>query len=360
MAYEPLVDSGYSSIPVEKTAEQKAQLADVAQKTGEAIRSGQALPEQAYTGIPKLNKAPDDGTPGDEQNAEKNDAYTKLYNEFKAMGLESLVEDAKGFLMNLTKPTEMPNALRTTNAYVKRFAANEKRKEAGLKVLSPAAYLALEDQYQNVMRNYGLPDTYYTKDTTGKQAGFDKLIAGDVDSAELQERIIAGQDKILNGPKQSLQAIKAFFPEITNGDILAYVLDPKNAQKTIEKKVAAAQIGGAALSRGLSTSLASVENLQRLGISPEAAQTGYETIASQLPRASQLGDIYGDKYDQATAEAGQFGSDTVGAEQIAKEKLRKLKEREMNAFSSTAGMGALSRDRAVSNYGQTQSGAGLY
>jgi hypothetical protein len=360
MAYEPIVDSGYSSIPVEKTDEQKAQLADVAQRTGEAIRTGKALPEQAYTGIPKSVKTTDDETPGDEQNAEKSDAYTKLYNEFKAMGLESLVEDAKGFLMNLTKPAEMPNALRTTNAYVQRFSANDKRKEAGFKAISPAAYLALEDQYQKVMRNYGLPDTYYTKDATGKQAGFDNLIAGDVDSAELEERIVQAQDKILKGPAQNLTALKTFFPEINNGDILAYVLDPKNAQKTIEKKVAAAQIGGAALARGLTTSLENVENLQRLGVEAEAAQLGYESIASQLPRASQLADIYGDTYDQKTAEAGQFGSTTVGAELAAKEKLRKLKEREANTFGGTAGVGALSRDRATSNYSQTQTGAGLY
>ncbi len=33
----------------------------------------------------------------------------------------------------------------------------------GLNALSEAEYIGLEDQYQNIMRNYGLPASYYTR-----------------------------------------------------------------------------------------------------------------------------------------------------------------------------------------------------
>jgi hypothetical protein len=55
--------------------------------------------------------------------------------------------------------------LRQTDAYQKRFAANAARINKGLRALSEAEYLALEDGYQTIMRNYGLPASYYTKDS---------------------------------------------------------------------------------------------------------------------------------------------------------------------------------------------------
>jgi hypothetical protein len=49
--------------------------------------------------------------------------------------------------------------LRGTDAYKKRFAANAARIAKGLGALSEAEYIGLEDQYQNIMRNYGLPQS---------------------------------------------------------------------------------------------------------------------------------------------------------------------------------------------------------
>jgi len=94
-------------------------------------------------------------------------------------------------------------------------------------------YLAKEDAYQNLMRNYGLPASYYTPGLYGKQEGFDKLLANDVSAVELEDRISTAQKRVLNANPEVLNAIKNFYGDsITNGDILAYTLDPTSILST--------------------------------------------------------------------------------------------------------------------------------
>lgn len=275
-------------------------------------------------------------------------AYDLLRTKFAEYGLESLVEPLKGLISQNVSPSEFTIKLRETQAYKDRFAANAARIKNGLTALDEGAYLALEDKYQNIMRNYGLPASYYSKDSTGKQAGFETLIASDVSSAELEDRILTAQNRVLNAPPEVKTALQQFYPGITDGDILAYTLDPSKGLSDIKRKVTAAEIGGAALGQGLSTSAARAEELARFGVTGSTARQGYQTIAEVAPRGSQLAAIYGqDAYGQAEAEQEVFGL-TGGV--AAGQKRKKLSELERSAFSGQAGTtaGALSRDRAGS------------
>jgi hypothetical protein len=148
-------------------------------------------------------------------------------------------------------PSEFTIRLRETDAYKKRFAANEARIKSGLRALSEAEYIRNEDAYQEVMRRRGLPPEYYAKGDLGIQKGFESLLAGDVSSTELEDRIVTAQTVYLMLTQRLLQQLKQFYPGISNGDILAYVLDPANAINQIKRKVTAAEIGAAA-STGLS------------------------------------------------------------------------------------------------------------
>lgn len=287
----------------------------------------------------------------------KADAYQRLYDEFNVLGLGALVEDGKKLLMGATSIAAMPDALRGTKAYMDRFSANDARIKAGLAALSPAEYLAKEDAYQNIMRNYGLPESYYKTGLYGKQEGFDKLLANDVSAVELEDRVATAQQRVLNSNPEVLKALKQFYPDLSNADILAYTLDPKNAIENIKRKVTAAEIGGAALQQGLQANGGTADSLAGQGITKAQAQAGYETIADVLPRGSQLADIYKeDPYTQQTAEAEVFG--TAGAAD-AKRKRQRLVAKENASFSGSSGVGALGRDRAT-NYGTTQSGFGSY
>ena len=275
-------------------------------------------------------------------------AYALLLSEFSRYGLESLVSPLQDLIKQGLSGAEFQIALRNTDAYQKRFAGNTDRIKKGLVALSPGEYLALEDQYQNIMRNYGLPASYYTKDSIGTQAGFNKLIANDVSAVELEERVLTAQKRVLDAAPEVMTALKQFYPNINNSNILAYTLDPEKGLEDIRKKVTAAEIGGAALGAGLTTSLTDAEYLRRYGVTKETAQRGYEIIGGGLERGRQLADIYQQPdYTQAVAEEEVFN---LPGQTESQQKRKKIIGLEKAEFGGQTGMtsGALSRDRAGS------------
>lgn len=285
----------------------------------------------------------------EEKRQQGQSAYTLLFEQFSRYGLGGLIEPLKGFITEGLSPAEFTLRLRDTDAYKKRFAANAQRTARGLSALSEAEYIGLEDQYQTIMRNYGLPESYYTRGDMGRQEGFEKFIAGDVSAAELEDRIVTAQNRVINAAPQVSQALREFYPDITNGDILAYALDPDKALSNIKRKVTAAEIGGAALAQGLATGVSRAEELGRYGVTADQARQGYQAVASVLPRGSVLADIYAKQglggYNQATAEQEVFG---LAGSAEAERKRRKLSELEQASFSGSSGIaqGALARDRA--------------
>ena len=278
--------------------------------------------------------------------AERQSAYDLLYSQFAQYGLGSLVDPLKGLIISGASPAEFTIKLRESEPYQKRFAANKQRIAKGLKAIDEATYIGLEDQYQKLMRNYGLPASYYTKDAMGTQPGFEKFIANDVSAVELEDRIATAQKRVINSNPEVSKALKQFYPGISNGDILSYVLDPTNAIENIKRKVTAAEIGGAAIQSGLQAGIARAEELGAAGITKQQAQSGFGTIAGGLQRGSQLAAIYGeDPYTQATAETEVFG--IAGAQDAAKQR-KKITGLERATFSGQSGASssALARDRA--------------
>jgi len=273
-------------------------------------------------------------------------AYDILLAEFSQYGLSSLVEPLKSLIVSGPSAAELTLALRATDAYKKRFSANAERIRKGLTALNEATYLGLEDKYQSVMRNYGLPATYYSKDTMGRQEGFEKLIANDVSATELEDRILTAQNRVINAPSEVTTALKQFYPDITNGDILAYTLDPDKALTEIKRKVTAAEIGGAAIGAGLGTSATRAEELAKFGVTAATARQGYQAAVPLIERGRQLSAFYEESpYTQATAEEELFN--LSGAAE-ATQKRKRLSALETAEFSGRSGLtgGALSRDRA--------------
>jgi hypothetical protein len=273
-------------------------------------------------------------------------AYSLLFSEFNRNGLGALVEPLKQFIQEGLSEAEFTLRLRETDAYKKRFAANAQRVAKGLRALSEAEYVLEEDRYQDVMRRYGLPETYYSRGEMGRQEGFEKLIAGDVSPVELEDRISTAQKRVLNANPEVTQALKQFYPDITNADILAYTLDPKNAIENIKRKVTTAEIGGAALQAGLQTGVNRADVLRAAGVTKESAQQGFGTIAGGLQRGSQLASIYGeDPYTQEVAETEVFN---IAGAQGARKQRQKITGLEKATFGGQTGItsGALARDRA--------------
>jgi len=286
------------------------------------------------------------GTP--EQQAARQSAFDLLKLQFDEYGLGALVEPLRGLIQEGVSPSEFAVRLRQTDPYKKRFAANASRISKGLRALSEADYIDLEDGYQKVMRNYGLPASYYTKGDLGRQEGFEKFIAGDVSAAELEERIVTAQKRVLDAAPEVMTALKQFYPDIKNGEILAYTLDPDKGLADIRKKITAAEIGGAAIGAGLGASSTRAEELARYGVTAETARAGYEAIGGGLERGRQLASIYQQPdYNQAVAEEEIFN---LPGQTQAGEKRKKIIGLEKATFGGQTGVtsGALSQNRAGS------------
>ena len=275
-------------------------------------------------------------------------AYNLLFDEFSRYGLGALVTPLRKYIEDGISAAEFTIRLRNEPAYKKRFAANEGRIQKGLRALSEAEYIGLEDQYQDIMRRYGMPETYYRQEkdpVTGitLQPGFEKLIAGDVSAVELEDRVQTAYDRVINANPQISQTLREFYPEISNGDILAYALDPENAINNIKRKVTATEIGAAATGEQLATGRTRAEELASFGVTGQQYRQAAPTIKEAAVTGTRLANIYGDdKYGQAQAEAELL--DLAGAGEAATTR-KKLTGLETAQFSKSSGLarGALGR-----------------
>ncbi len=290
----------------------------------------------------------------DTRRREGESAYNILYKKFSEYGLGSLVQDVERYVKDGLSEDELTLRLRETPSYQLRFGANKQRIAKGLAALNEAQYIALEDQYQEVMRQYGLPESYWSKDSMGTQKGFEQLIANDVSNTELEDRLMVAQDRVLKADPNILNSLKSFYGDsITNGDILAYTLDPKNAIKDIQRKVTAAEISAAQTGAGFNLGKtpeeiaqyrARAEQLGSLGVTGAQYQQAAPTISEASIRGGQLASIYGeDPYTQQTAEQAILN---VPGSAEAMRRTKKLAALETAAFSGSSGRGAIDRERA--------------
>lgn len=349
-----IINPGESAASTQqRTIDQEKEDADIAEKNKRDKNATDTQPNSTGGSEPA---APNTG--GVQPAASKVSAFDKLRDRLTARGLGALYDAVKNLIQEDLPDDEFTLQLRQTPAYQARFAANKKRVAAGLRPLSEGAYMELEDSYQELMRQYGLPQSYWAKDAIGVQKGFEDLIAGDVAAPELEDRLQLAVDRVTNAPASVVEAMRQYYPDITQGDIIAYTLDPKNTINRLRRQVQAAEIGGAAAQAGLrvggitrAEELATLgktraEELAAAGVTGTTAKQGFQTIASFLPTATKLANIYGqDGYTQAEAEQEVFG---LAGMTTAMEKRRRLASQERVQFQQQVGAAgsALQKGRA--------------
>jgi len=289
-----------------------------------------------------------DGTFGFESNPDykadddeklNRDAFAIIKGIFNQYGLEELGATIETLMREGYGPEEATLALKTDpkyNApYLKRFKGNETRRAAGLNVLSEAAYLALENSYTETLKAYGL-ESYFGIDKSTKQSAMADVIGKDISAVEFGSRVSTAVDRVSKADAATKTAFSQFYG-IGETDLVKYFLDPAKSLVDLKEKATTAEIGGAAIGQGLSSTVTSAQDLARYGVSREQAQVGYGQIAEDLPTAGSLGRIYSESgvtYNQADAESAQFKGLAS-----AKRKKEQLKQLEENQFSGSAGTG---------------------
>lgn len=256
---------------------------------------------------------------------DKRDAFMALKAVFKNYGLESLAGKIYEYVKNGYSPDTVSLLLQDTKEYKERFAGNEARKKAGLPVLNPKEYLDTESAYRQIMQTAGLPKGFYDQNSD-----FNNFIAKNMSPTELQNRVDMAVQATTLAPDDYKRALKKM--GLTQGEMVAYFLDQKKALPHLIKAVNTAKIGAEALASGLAFDVSYAEGLAERGISADQAREGYTAIANELGNLRQLGEIYGEAWNQRLGERAAFEGD-VGA--IGRK--RSLASQERGSFGGAIG-----------------------
>ena len=276
------------------------------------------------------------------------DTIDKILESYNITGIASVLESIRDEYPEATSEdllTLLQFDDRYNAKFNARFAANANRMKAGMPVLLPKDYLKLEQGYIKIFNAYNLP-TFKT------QAYYDKLISADLELDEVTERVQLGYDRVLND-KPVQTAFNKFFSALGFSDIVAGMLDPENQLPALERKVKAAEIGGAALRQGFddisqtATSMTvGADVLAGQGLTKAQAEAGYKTIAQQLPQAEKFSSIYktqAESYGRLEAEKEQLQG--LASEERKKKRLIALETAQfgsgtgVNKRSLTSGSG---------------------
>lgn len=264
---------------------------------------------------------------------EQRDAYLALKNLFDSYGLGTLAPKILEYVQQGYGADTIAILLQRTEEYKRRFAANEKRRAAGMPVLSPAEYLATEEAYRQIMRQSALPAGFYDQ-----PSDFEGFLTADVSPTELKSRVDLASQAGALAPAATRQALSMM--GIGQDMVNAHFLDPQRTLALVSKQLATAQVGAGALQAGLQFDQQRAEQLALQGVTADEARQGFGAISGFLTDAQKLGAIYGEAYDQATAEAEVF-SDSGQAQN----KRKKLASRERGQFGG--GTGAAKNSLAV-------------
>jgi hypothetical protein len=315
-------------------------------KTGYVVKPGMASGVDADgDGIP------DKGKPKEISDSTR-DAFAMLEDLFRSYGLEGLSGEISGYMTSGFTASEALIKLKTnpTGAYAKRFAGNFTRVKNGLNAISEAEYISNENSYAETLKAYGLGNMV-SLNREDNYKKFAEYIAGDVSPVEFKDRIDTVVTRVNNADPAIKETLRAFYPEISDSDLVGYFLNPKDNILKLKEKVTASEIGAAAVGAGsgLTTNVGTATDLARYGVDQATARQGYSVIADVLPTATKLGDIYnetGVRYGQAEGEAEVFKGN-----QDAATKRKRLASLERAAFAGSSGLskGALSSGNTKSS-----------
>lgn len=210
--------------------------------------------------------------------------------------------------------------IKDTEAYKKRFAGNVALEKANKPTFSIRNYLQQEQSYKNAIQGRGLPAGFY--DTPEAYA---KFIGADVSPQEVANRVDNGYLAVKDANPEVLAQLKTYYPDVNNGDLAAYFMNPDVTTDIIVNRARVAEIGSEAQRQaGISLSVGQSEALRKEGINKAEAQQGFSNIAAQQELFNPL------QGEQAITQeeqiSGTFGTNAAATQRIAKRKRQRLAE----------------------------------
>ena len=267
--------------------------------------------------------------------AEKRDAFALVQDTMRSYGFtDAELAELSGYIeSSIIDPNIGPNAailgMRNLTSYKQRFAGNEALLKAGKNALSEYDYLQQENAYDTYFKEYGVGNL-----STREQKA--TLIGNSVSALEAKNRIGLAIDRVKSADVNVVKQLKTYYPTLDDKDLVSYFLNPEATRIDLERKVTASEISSAAVGQGFAggTSLNAL-GLADYGVDRAAALEGYANIASVLPDATKLGNIYGETGIQYNQMSGE--EEFLKASDTAKRKRTTLASKERASFEGSAG-----------------------
>lgn len=276
----------------------------------------------------------------DDLSGDQRDAASALVQLFKQNGLETLAPKIVDYIKQGFSSGTISLLLADTPEYKQRFIGNEARKKAGLSVLSPSQYLAVEDSYKTIMKSAGLPSGFYDD-----PSDFADFIGANKSPAEINSRVQAAVQFTQSKDPEMVKAANRYLG-LSEGQLTAFFLDPERAMPDIERTIKSVGIGAEAARAGFAEfDKTNADRLADMGVDQTQARQGFATIADTLPTLEKLSEIHtGGDYNMADATAEVFGGSADAAR-----KRKGLASQERGAFGGSGGQGKTSLTRGT-NY----------
>jgi hypothetical protein len=223
-------------------------------------------------------------TDGGPTSTELQSATDIVRNVLEDYGLGELLDDPDLDLINLWLAAGGDAAgaaavwarVRQSDPYKDRFPGMAALSEAG-RAISEATYIEMERGYIEIMNAADIDPGFYDE-----PSDFGALIGGDVSVNEFNQRVALAVEATTRMTSEVREELATYYPEVTDGDLTAYYLDPERATNIFEEreKIGAARIGGIAVETGFgSVSRQTAERLRAAGVTETAARRGFQAIA---------------------------------------------------------------------------------
>lgn len=310
-------DMGYDTMFGGETVTPPAPLSGPSGGNGEGPSGGGNVVTDAW------GRTPDNPNYGVDMEAKRQDARVSIKALLAKYNLDSLFDTVWGNytsdMIDYTDTDALAMSIRETDAYKQRFSGNEARRAKGLGDLSPSTYIALEDSFKQTMRSNGIPDKFYDD-----PADFAQLIANDVSVGEFNDRIEYARSLVQDAPASVRNEMSRLF-SVSEGQLIAYFIDPEKALPILKEQERSARIAAAAVENaGMQLTVDMAGDLAKRGFTEAEAQKGFGNI-SKLGELTQQ--FAGETaISQQDLIASQFGFNTEAEKEIKKRQARRVNE----------------------------------
>ena len=247
------------------------------------------------------------------------DAFAHVQTVLDQYGLGSLATWAFEQLQAGRSADRILVDLRNRPEFGARFPAIAQRQAAGLTPISPAEYIAYEQQARQILQQFGLPEGFFDS-----RDDFTQFLANDVSVAELYERAQQGFQRVAYAPLEVRDAFAQFFG--TQGDqaLAAFFLDPERAAPLLKNMATEAEIGGAARQQQIVADLATARRLREMGVTREQAVQGFGQVRALDPLFAELADESEDFTAEGVGTSAVFGLSPEATRQLERRRRRRL------------------------------------